>query len=237
MKRFPAPKPDVPTWDDSEEWAYALRERRTYQTGQSDADLDIWQWEGEQKAALLLAVLHMVAACAGHQEDLWLLRRWLTLNAERDVDDVTDRVVSRVRRTLRRLDPDSSEAARLAHAWRHLTVDSGELPPSRRLYLAAASAHARWLLDAELVAKRGGLLPHTTVRILEGRAVGRRGVVYDLHWLDDSGPPVGYTVRLDDWSTRLDVPAEALREAERPTQQTTGRRKFGRRGPIVSPHD
>jgi hypothetical protein len=215
MRPGPAPRPGRPAWAESEEWAYALRERRTFLTGQAESELDIWQWQGEQKAALLLAVLHLVAACSGRPDDLWLLRRWLTLNAERDVDDAVDRVVARVRTAIRAQDPDTAPAPTLRHAWSCLTVAAGELPPSRRLHLAAACAHARWLLDAELVTGRGGLPPHTPVQLVGGTAAGRSGLVYDLHWLDDDGPPVGYTVRLEDWSTRPEVPAAAVRVTDR----------------------
>jgi hypothetical protein len=207
----PAPRPGPLAWEESEEWAYALRERRTFLTGRAESELDIWQWQGEQKAALLLAVLHLVAARTGRAVDPWLLRRWVSLNAERDVDDVIDRLVARVTTAIRALDPDSAAAPALRHAWSCLAVAGGKLPPSRRLHLAAACAHARWLLDAELVTGRGGLPPHTPVRVVGGSAAGLPGVVYDMHWLDDGGPPVGYTVRLEDWSTRLELPAAALR--------------------------
>lgn len=230
MRRAPAPRPDRPAWAESEEWAYALRERRTFLTGQPGSELDIWQWQGEQKAALLLAVLHLVAACAGRRHDPGLLRRWLSLNAERDVDDVVDRLVTRVGTAIRALDPHTAPAAALRRAWGCLTVVDGKLPPSRRLHLAAACAHARWLLDAELVTGRGGLLPHTLVRVVGGAGAGRSGVVYDLHWLDDDGPPVGYTVRLEDWSSRLEVPAAAVRVAGRPAAPRARRRRvFGPR--------
>jgi hypothetical protein len=224
------PRPGPPEWAESEEWAYALRERRTFLTGPDETELDIWQWQGEQKAALLLAVLDLVAACVGRPGDLWLLRRWLTLNAERDVDDVIDRLVARVRTAIRALDPASTAAPRLRHAWTCLAGVDGRLPPSRRLHLAAACAHARWLLDAELVTKRGGLLPHTPVRITDGAPAGRSGIVYDLHWLDDDGPPAGYTVRLEDWTTRLEVAAGALCVAAAPAappQAAPARRRRG----------
>jgi hypothetical protein len=244
VRRSRAPKPGRPVWEDSEEWAYALRERRTFLTGQTDTELDLWQWQGEQKAALLLAVLHLLAARSGRPDDLWLLRCWLTLNAERDVDDVIDRLVTRVRTAIRALDQQTA-ATRLRHAWTCLATVDGEVPPSRRLHLAAACAHARWLLDAELVAVRGGLLPHTAVRVAAveagvgagvGAETGRSGVVYDLHWLDDGGPPVGYTVRLEDWSTRVEAPAAALHAVQPPAAAPVGRRRvFGPRAGRVPP--
>jgi hypothetical protein len=237
MTRSRTPQPELPTWDVSEEWAYALREQRTYLTGRAETELDIWHWQGEQKAALLLAVLHMVAACSGRLDDPWLLRRWLTVGAERDTDEVVARLVARVRVAIAMLDPGGVPAARLRHAWGCLTVPTGDLPPSRRLHLAAACVHARWLLDAELVSTRGGLLPHSCVRIT-GRAAARRSaVVHDLYWLDDGGPPVGYLVRLDGRGTRVEVAAGALEATgqTRPAGSVPRRRGFRHRGHAATP--
>jgi hypothetical protein len=197
-------------WQRSEAWAFALRDRRAQHVTGDDTDLDMSQWQGEQRAAVLLAVLHAVATLSGLSPDAWRLRRWLTSGGDAGVEGLVGRLHAQVGAALSRAGAASPVVPRLRDAWAYLTSAEHGSASAMRLALMSACAHAQWLLDAELVEELDGIPPFSTVRILTGPAAGRLGVIDIAYWLDDSGPPVGYAVWVADGQIRLDQRADAV---------------------------
>ena len=207
-----------PRWLDSEEWAFRLRQRRGGKPC-GDAALDTARWRGEMQGALLLAVVHMALTCSGRPATAWDVRQWLTDPGEEDADAVAGRLLMRMDALLAALSGTSSDLARLRHAWAYLSLpDPGCLPGNGGSQLPSGWRHARWLLDAELAAKRGGLPPYTLVRVLSGPAAGRVGEVYGVRWPLGGGPPAGYVVRMVDCSRfRVDADMVVRQYPERVT--------------------
>ncbi len=189
----------APGWRDSEAWAFDLRARHYSQRGDADPQDELRHWQGSQKGAVLLAVLHLLATRLGGLAPAWELRRWLGRGEDLDIDGLIVRVTAHFAELAAMTCADDPDVARMMCAWQSLVrVEAKAGIFSFQPGIIVAAAHGRWLLDAQLAVERGGLPPHTPVRLLAEPASGVQARVHTAYWMDDDGPPVGYVLKLDD---------------------------------------
>jgi len=189
----------APGWEASETWAFDLRARHFGERADTDPQEEFLRWQGSQKAAVLLAVLHLLATRLEGPGDAWELRRWLGRGEELDVSGLITRVADHMVELTAMTGPDDPDVVLLSSIWQTIAraeISSGALYVRPGIIVAAA--HARWLLDAQLTAERGGLAPHTPVSLLTEPGRSTLATVHTAYWMDDDGPPVGYVLKLAD---------------------------------------
>src|SRR5439155_9472738 len=157
------------------------------------------RWQGSQRGAVLLAVLHLLATRLDGPVHAWELRRWLGRGEELDIGGLVVRVGAHLAELAETTRPDDPDLVLLTGIWQTLAgaeIGAGVLCVLPGIVIAAA--HGRWLLDAQLAAERGGLPPHTRVTLRAEPGSGTQAKVHTAYWMHDDGPPVGYVLRLAD---------------------------------------
>jgi hypothetical protein len=189
----------VSGWQASERWAFDLRARHYLERPDAEPQEEFLRWQGSQRGAVLLAVLHLLATRLDGPVHARELRRWLGRGEELDIGGLILRVTAHLAELTATTGADDPDLVLLSGIWH--TLVAAEPGPGAlwvRPSIVIAAVHGRWLLDAQLAAERGGLPPHTLVTLRAKPGGSTHAKVHAAYWMDDDGPPVGYVLILAD---------------------------------------